>query len=199
MAAGIPLVPTHPADPYAPMIQAMHRDYPLIANIPFSVSKGTGPYQSEVFMPWDRANPTPDQFHIELRHFLDEPQTQGDIRGLLTGEMMHYLGTVDPRTGQPVSPQWYALKQKVIDQLSPNDLANAQRNWSEAVKSAGETRSFHDWMEQSNIDQFIGGTMFPPSNPRWAEWQERARNMPRYNPQQWATIERMRQLLTTGR
>src|SRR5262252_9079329 len=105
MAAGIPLVPTHPAVPYAPMIQAMHRDYPLIANIPFSVSKGTGPYQSEVFMPWDRANPTPDQFHIELRHFLDEPQTQGDIRGLLTGEMMHYLGTVDPRTGQPVSPQ----------------------------------------------------------------------------------------------
>lgn len=198
MAGGIPLVPTHPADPYASMIQSMNRDYPLIANIPFSVSRGKGPYESEVFMPWNKQeNPTPGQFHIELRHYLDQPRSQDDIRRLLTGEMFHYLGTKNPETGEPVNPQWYALKQQAINTMSPHDLANAQRNWALARKSEGETRSFDDWMQQSAIDQFIGGTMFPLSSEQ--EWVQRARDIPRYNPQQSKVIEQMRQLLTTGK
>jgi hypothetical protein len=196
MAAGIPLVPTHPANPYAPMIQSMNRDFPLIAKIPFSVSKGTGPYESEVYQPWDKESPTPGQFHIELRHYLDQPRSQDDIRRLLTGEMFHHLGAVDPRSGNPVNPQWYQLKQEAINTLSPRDFANAQRNYAEAVKG-GETRSFGEWMQQSAIDQFIGGTMFPLSSEQ--EWVQRAREIPRYNPQQSAVIERMRRLLTTGR
>jgi hypothetical protein len=196
MAAGIPLVPTHPADPYAGIAQSMRRDYPLIANIPFTVSRGQGPYESEVYQPWDKENPTPNQFHIELRHYLDQPRSQDDIRRLLTGEMFHHLGHLKP-DGTPVNPQWYGLKQEVINTLSPGDFANAQRNWQQASQNEGEKRSFADWMQQSNIDQFIGGTMFPLSNEQ--EWLQRARDLPRYNPQQAKVIERMRQLLTTGR
>jgi hypothetical protein len=197
MAAGIPLVPTHPNDPYAPIIQSMRRDFPLIANIPFSVGKGTGPYQSEVYQPWSEENPTPGQFYIQLRHMLDRPQTQDDLRRAFTGEMFHHLGAIDPRTGQPVNSPWYQLKQEVINQMDPRDFANAQRNYAEAVKNDGEKRTFAQWMQESAIDQFIGGTMFPPSTEQ--EWVQRARDIPRYNPQQSATIERMRQLLTTGR
>lgn len=197
MAAGIPLVPTHPVDPYAATTQWMRRTYPLIANIPFSVGRNPqGEYQSEVFMPWGQDNPTPGEFHIELRHFLDRPQTEEDLRRTLTGEMFHYLGAKNPQ-GERVNPQWYALKQRVIQTMSPRDFENAQRNWINAKKTAGETRSFDQWMDESAIDQFIGGTMFPPSTEQ--EWVDRARDLPRYAPLQSQTIERMRQLLTTGK
>lgn len=197
MAAGIPLAPTHPADPYAPIIQSMNRDFPLIANIPFSVSKGQGPYWSEVYQPWDKENPTPNQFHIELRKWAEQPHSDDDTRRLLTGEMFHHLGAVNPTTGQPVNPQWYGLKQEVINTMAPNDFKNAQLNWANAVKNEGEKRTFAQWMQESNIDQWIGGTMFPLSKDQ--EWLDRARDLPRYNPQQAKVIEQMRQLLTTGR
>lgn len=198
MAGTIPLVPTHPNDPYAPMLQSVRRDYPLLANIPISIGRNpTGEYQSEVFQPWDKDNPTPNQFHIELRHVLDQPQKPDDIRRLLIGESFHHLGAVNPQTGQPVNPRWYALKQEVINNMGDRDLANAKRNWANAVKNGGETRTFAQWMQESAIDQFIGGTMFPPSTEQ--EWIDRARDIPRYNPQQSAVIEQMRQLLTTGR
>jgi len=54
-------------------------------------------------------------------------------------------------------------------------------------------------LQRSYLDQYIGGVMFPLSDPRWSEWQERAQSLPRVAPQQSAVIERMRQLLTTGR
>jgi hypothetical protein len=111
--------------------------------------------------------------------------------------MFHHLGAIDPRTGQPVNSPWYQLKQEVINQMDPRDFANAQRNYANAVKEGGESRTFAQWMQESAIDQFIGGTMFPPSTEQ--EWVQRARDIPRYNPRQSATIERMRQLLTTGK
>jgi hypothetical protein len=200
MAAGLPLSPTHPADPYAPMIQSMNRDYPLIANIPFSVGRGTGPYQSEVYEPWVKDSPTPGQFHIELRHFLDQPRSQEDIRKLLTGEMFHYLGNVDPRTNQPVNKPWYDLKQQILSTMPPHDLQNARDRWmEEQAQSQNERRSFDEFLQRSYLDQYIGGVMFPFKDPQWSEWQERAQNLPRYAPKQSAVIERMRQLLTTGR
>lgn len=197
MAAGLPLVPTHPADPYAPILQGMRRDFPLIANIPITVSQGRGlPYWSEVYQPWAQDNPTPGQFNIQLRHWLDQPHSDEDTRRLLTGEMFHYLGHLDP-SGNPVNPQWRALKQQAIQTLSPHDLENAKRNYAEAVRSGGEKRSFDDWMDQSDIDQFIGGVMFPLSKDQ--EWIQRAQALPHYNPAQYKVIERMRQLLTTGK
>jgi len=187
-------------DPYAPMVESMRRDYPLIANIPFSVGKGTGPYQSEVYEPWAKDSPTPGQFHIQLRHYLDQPRKPDDIRRLLTGEMMHYLGNVDPRTDQPVNPQWHALKQQVWATMPEHDRKNARDRWmEEQAQPSNEKRSFDEFLQRSYLDQYIGGVMFPLSDPQWSEWQERAKALPRVAPQQSAVIERMRKLLTTGK
>jgi len=186
------------ADQFAPIVQSMKRDYPLLANIPFTVGKGTGPYQSEVYEPWVKDSPTPGQFHIQLRHYLDQPRSQEDIRKLATGETFHYLGKVDPRTDQPVNKPWYDLKQQVLATMPPHDLENARDRWKEEqAQPQNERRSFDEFLQTSYLDQYIGGTMFPLSNEE--EWVQRARNLPRTAPKQAAVIERMRQLLTTGR
>jgi hypothetical protein len=181
-------------NPLAPLLESNQKAYKLLSKIPMTVGRGSGPYQSEVYQPWSEDNPTPGKFHIELRHYLDQPQSAEDISHLMIGETFHHLGTRKP-DGQPVDPQWYGLKQKVFQTMAPHDLANEQRNWKNA-QAQGDTRSFDDWVQESMLDQYIGGVMFPLSNE--PEWVKRSQNLPRTNPQQSAVIEQMRQYLTTG-
>lgn len=199
MAAAPPpsAVPSSAANPFASAADAVKQRYKLLGTIPFQVEQGSGPYFSETYKPWDPSNPTPGTLNIQMRHFGDRPHTEADLQNLITGETFHYLGGTKP-DGTPVNPQWYALKQKVYQLMPPHDLENQRRNWLEEQKNAKpeDRRSFEQFMQESALDQYIGGVMNPMS---WEqEWIDRSRSLPKYAPQQSAVIEQLRQYLTTG-
>jgi hypothetical protein len=198
MAAGIPLVPTHPADPYAPAIQAVNRQYPLLANVPISVSRAAGPYQDETYMPWGEDNPAPGKLSIQLR--AAQPKTQQDLQDIITTEAMHYLGNIKPG-GEPVNPAWWKLKQQFRQAMTPRDQELAQQHWLEEQKAfkesggrEGDNRSFDDFMNKSYLDMFMRGYMFPKSQGQ--EWIERQGHWP---APQAAILDQMQRLLTTGK
>jgi hypothetical protein len=196
MAAGLPLVPTHPADPYASAVQAARRQYPIYADAPIVVQKGAPglPYEDETYMPWSKENPSPGNVLIQTRHF--QPKTPEEMQTMIATEGMHYLGAMQP-TGQPVNPAWWALKQKYRGAMSDKDMALAQQHWQEESKADPEhARSFDDFMNQSYLDMFFRGYMFPKSQGQ--EWVDRmARGG--WSPQQRAILDQMYRMLTTGK
>lgn len=200
MAAGIPLVPTHPAgDPsYTAAVQAVNRQYPLLANVPINVSRAAGPYQDETYMPWGEDNPTPGKLSIQLR--AARPKTPQELQDIITTEAMHYLGNVKPG-GEPVNPAWWNLKQQFRQAMTPRDQELAQQHWQEEQKAfkdtggrEGDNRSYDDFMNQSYLDMFMRGYMFPKSQGQ--EWVERQGKWP---PAQAKILDQMQRLLTTGK
>lgn len=192
MAAGIPLVPTHPVDPYASTVQAVKRQYPLLADAPLRLVKGAAnlPYEDETYQPWSEGNPFPGNVTVQIRHA--QPKTPQDLHDLLSSEALHYLGITKP-SGEPVNPQWWALKQQFRGAMTPKDMELARQHWNEE-QASGEKRSFDDFMNQSYLDMFFRGYMFPKSQGQ--EWVDRIGKWP---PAQTKILDRMQQLLTTGR
>jgi len=183
-------------DPYTAMLADIKSKYRLLSDVPIDVTKGSGPYYSETYQPWQADNPTPGQLHIEMRHYEDQPRSRQDTENLITGETFHYLGNVKP-DGQPVDPKWYAMKQQVWQTMPQHERQNAHDRWiDEQANPNADKRSFERFLQESYLDQYIGGVMNPLGFEQ--EWRDRARSLPKVAPQQAAVINQMRQYLTTG-
>ena len=72
--------------------------------------------QLEYYPPWERDNPSPGKATVELYNTGASPQV---TENLIAGDMMHYLGGVDPRTGEVIDPTWFKLKQQLIQSRTP--------------------------------------------------------------------------------
>lgn len=136
-------------------------------------------YQSETYPPWERDNPNPGTWTTEAysREF--------GVPGL-TGEMLHALGAVDPRTQSPVDPQWLALKNQLIGQRTPRHEEIDRR----AYQAEGDRRGFDDWMQQSRADAYVRGYLTPDAADNW-------RRGGVYTPPMARTLDQMQQYLQT--
>ena len=177
-----------PADPYAGAVSAVQQRFPRLARIPLNVTAGKGPYESEVYQPWQSNNPAKGKFTVEMRSDKAKAQRGPMLQDAIAAESFHHLGTTKP-DGKPVDPEWWNLKQEFRKTLTPRDLELAKQHWQEEQKS-GEKRSFDQFMNQSYLDMFLRGYMFPESQGQ--EWVDRKGKWP---SQQAAVLEKMKGLL----
>ena len=180
---------TPTADPFNAAIGQVQSKYPIFKDVPMAVTKGSGPYHSETYMPWDEENPQRGKLHIQLRSPEAQAQTGDQLHNTIVTEGMHYLGAKKP-DGSPVNPQWYALKQQFRQAMTPRDLELAKQHWQDEQKSGGEKRSFDQFMDRSYLDMFFRGYLFPENQGK--EWVDRKGKWP---PQQAAVMEKARSLL----
>ena len=180
--------PTATPDPFSAATSSVQQRFPRLKNVPLNVTTGSGPYESEVYQPWQEDNPAKGKFTVQLRSDQAKSQRGRMLEDSIAAESFHHLGTLKP-DGTPVDPEWWNLKQQFRQTLTPGDLKLAKQHWQEEQKS-GEKRSFDDFLNHNYLDMFVRGYIFPESQGQ--EWVDRKG---KWNPKQAAVLEKMKQLL----
>lgn len=166
--------PIFAKEDFQPVVDSVAQQYPGLAPYTknLAVQRGTvsGPdddRQLEFYQPWDSENPTPGKLTTELYNKNLKGQ---DLTETIAGDMLHHLGAVDPKTGQPVNPKWMALKQQMIAGMGPDQNSMDQGAYNEEKSNPSyETGSYDDWMKNNRADAYIRGALFPNQNPEWQE------------------------------
>ena len=150
------------------------------------MEKGESPEDwSETYVPWESKNPAPGKLTMEPY----AKTTPDEYRHMVTGEMLHYIGGVNPQTGQPINPEYQNLKQAVAAAAPPGLKKMDQDSYREAQRK-GDKRSFEDWYNQSRLDETIMGYVNPDKQDNW-------RKAGVYNdPKMHQAVENLRQYLT---
>ena len=136
----------------------MQQQYPRLGAYPVRGQWGppNAERQLEFYPPWEGDNPHPGVSTLEVyNRSLRGPA----LTNALSADMLHLIGAVDPRTGQPVDPKWLAAKQQFLATLTPEQRAMNERAYAQAL-AQGERRPFDEWMMQSRGDAFLRGGMF---------------------------------------
>jgi hypothetical protein len=135
----------------------------------------------ETYPAWEEENPTPGRPNITV---FDRSLQGQQLQDAVAADALHFMGAIDPRTGTPVDPAWLQYKQQFLNAMTPEQQAINQR----AYQQEGDQRSFDDWMQQSRVDAFLRGGLFPSINP---EWQRPGF----YTPEQQQLLQQMNQYL----
>ena len=143
--------------------------------------------QLEYYPPWERDNPEPGKATVELYNQSGTPE---QTENLITGDMMHYLGGVDPRTGEVIDPTWFKLKQQIIQSRTSEQQRIDDRAYQRDAPLYNNNPPPQDeWMQMNRGDAYIRGKLTPDAQDNW-------RNM--YTPDQQQILEQLRQYLTRG-
>jgi len=142
----------------------------------------------EFYPPWERDNPNQGKTTLQL--YEGAGNDPGKVQSLMAADMMHLLGSVDPRSGQPVDPAFRQLKQELAASLTKEQITLDQRLYQKQFGS-GPRPSFEDWMDHTGTDAYVRGGLFPEVNP---EWQRPGT----FTPQQQQILDRMRNHLAGG-
>jgi hypothetical protein len=144
---------------------------PYTANTVVSRGNPSGPQddrQLEFYQPWESDNPTPGQLHVQL---FNKNLQGGDLNEAIAGDLLHHLGSVDPRTGQPVDRTFYALKQQLGAARTPEHLRADQEAYKmEAANPSYTTSPYPQWDRDSRLDAYVRGGVFPKQNPGWDKY-----------------------------
>ena len=137
-------------DEFTGLTEAITQQYPVLGQHRFVLQRGTGSHSLEFFPAWGRDNPNPGEHTIEVR----EPSLKGQrLQEAVTGDMLHLLGAVDPRSGVAIDPTFLRLKRQFAATITPDqkalDLAAYRRDH--------EGRSFEDFMDRSRLDAYLRG------------------------------------------
>lgn len=155
----------------------------------FSVIDG-GPMsdgrQLEYYPPWEPYNPNPGRATIELFNSSESPEV---TQNMVAGDMMHYLGGVDPRTGQVIDPTWFRLKQQLLQSRTPEQRAIDDAAYQRDLPLYKNPPPQDEWMQMNRGDAYIRGKLTPDARDEW-------RNM--YTKEQDAILEKLRQYLVRG-
>lgn len=119
-------------------------------------------YQAEYYPPWEDDNPIKGSPTVDL--FGD----RGDVENaaLLSGEVVHYLGSADPRSGKAVDDEFYRLKDSLMQSLTPKQLEVDQSAF-ESAKKNGYAGDFKEFLWSSRGDEYIMGYLFPDKDDEW--------------------------------
>ncbi len=148
-------------------------------------SKDQTDNQLETYLPWEDWNPHPGKVTTELYR----PYTsRSELRDALAGDLIHLAGAVDPKTGKPVDPTYYKLKQQVKKARSPQQIKADYR----AYKESGDERSFDQWFQDSRGEAYVRGRLFPDKNDEWRSWYEE-------NPKLKKAVDNVGKYLRTGK
>lgn len=157
MAAGIPLVPTQPADPYAWAVQAANRDYPRLSqyNMRLTYNPKREGY-SETFPPkGEEANPFPGHWTVEMGNspYYYNPKSWP---GLVALEGLHALQAEDPRYQAMAA----GLQQSLL--ANPQQVAILRDRYNRMIAQNHEQRTFEQYMPNVLVPEVIRDRMFAP-------------------------------------
>lgn len=196
MAAGIPLSPTHPADPYAWAVQAAQREYPRLTQYPpmrLTYNPRREGY-SETFPATGEDAKYPGQWTVEMGEspYYYKPSSWP---GMVALESLHMMQAIDPRYQQMT-----AQLQKTIE-ANQQQMEAARRSYAQAQVPGPYGKfsaSFDKFLPGVYVPEFIRGRMFGPLFRQ----VEGAGAVDRYNmtPEQQKLIDQIEQYMrTTGR
>lgn len=171
-------------DPLFAKYQALakHRD---MFGLMVSPDPGDG-RQLEYYPPWEDMNPLPGKATVELYNTGESPEV---TQNLIAGDMLHYMGAIDPRTGQPVDPTYYNLKQQVLRSRTPDQRGIDDRAYQRDLPFYNNPPSQDDWMQFNRGDAYIRGKLTPDAQDNWRDM---------YTPDQTRMLEKLRQYLLAG-
>lgn len=178
-----------------PRIAAVGKAFPRLApylkNVVIMKGKNTkGDDRGlEFYPPWESENPNKGKITIQLFGPASTSAIGGDI--------MHYLGAIDPKTKNPVDPAFFKMKQAVMAARTPQQDRTDRQIYADAVKNQGEKRSYKDWLQQSRIDAYIRGYVTPELGGKYPdEWRKNGW----YNqPNMKNAVETIKQYVTTNK
>jgi hypothetical protein len=195
MAAGIPLVPSQPADPYAWAVQQANQQYPRLAQFPpmrLTYNPKREGY-SETFPPeGEKENPFPGNWTVEMGN---SPYytNRSSWPGLVALESLHMMQKVDPR--------YQAMTAQLQKSLTQQQLAEIdKRRAARPDLFTGDKRTRDQLLSQVFVPEIVRGRMFAPlfhqvEGAPVGGWNE-------YNltPEQGKLIDQIDQYMrTTGR
>lgn len=143
----------------------------------------------ETYLPWEDWNPHPGKIVSELYQKFSDPQ---ELKNAIAGDLIHYLGAKNPKTGEPVDQTYYDLKQAVKKARSPEQKAIDYKEYKNSVKNEGEKRSFNQWFDDSRGEAYVRGRLFPDHNDEWKQWYEE-------NPKLAKAVDEVGRYLKTGK
>lgn len=182
-----------------PRLDAVSKQFPRLApylsNVNIQQGKKTGPKDDrglEFYPPWESRNPNPGKITLELFDKMQGPA----LTSALGGDLLHYLGGMDPKTKKPVDPQYYAMKQSVLKARTPQQDALDKREYANAVRTQGEKRPYDQWLQQSRIDAYIRGYVTPELGGKYPdEWRK---NGFYKDPNMLKAVQAIQQYVTTS-
>jgi hypothetical protein len=155
--------------------------------------------QLESYPPEESFNPIPWKATTEL---FNQGATPEEQQQLITGDMLHRLGAIDATTGEPVDPEYRALKEQLLASMTPQQTADNQKvfQWYQRpYRSAdrggySDPRTFHQFMDTSRGDEYIMGAITPDKGDYWrARPGTNQKSM--YTPEQDEILNKMRRYL----
>jgi len=198
MAAGIPLSPTHPADPYAWAVQEANRRYPRIANIPMSLTYNpqregyseTLPPTGEDML--SARTPTPGRWNVEMGEspYYYTPSSWPELVAL---ESLHALQATDPRY-QKMTAQFGTT-------LTPWQLQQARELYARQQKTMGVSEPFQSYLPHVHIPEMIRGQLFRKLFDEMEKAEFGGHNYPNENrltPEQQKLIDQIGQYMRTS-
>jgi hypothetical protein len=140
--------------------------------------------QLESYPPWESYNPHPGKFTSQIFN----KTAKGEERtNLVAGDMLHYIGAVNPETGEAVDPKWRQMKAAVLSQLSPRAQQISMNSYKDSkVGHPEDTRTYSQWLDTSWGDEFIMGNLIH----NLPEWQRMA------TPSQNKVLDQMKSYLS---
>lgn len=106
----------------------------------------------------------------------------------VTGQSLQVMGSIDPKTRQPVDPGFYELKQRLLSTLTPEQLkADMAAFRADQSRDPNESRTFKEWL-QARADAYIQGWITPDANDQW-------RRAGIYTPEQQGLLQEMQAYL----
>lgn len=153
MAAGIPLVPTHPSDPYSWAVQQATQQYPRLAQFPpmrLTYNPKREGY-SETFSPVEPANPYKGNWTVEMG---ESPYyyTPNSWPGLVALESLHMMQELDPRYQQ--------MTQHLAGTLTDPQRTHAQAYYNQQVAQEHDPRTFDQFIKGVYLPELIRSRMF---------------------------------------
>jgi hypothetical protein len=104
--------------------------------------------------------------------------------------MLHYMGAVDPRSGQVIDPTYFKLKQQLLNSRTPEQRRIDDRAYQRDLPYyKGEKPTKEDWMQFNRGDAYIRGYITPDADDNWREM---------YTQEQRALLDIMKQYLKRG-
>ncbi|HTF75592.1 MAG TPA: hypothetical protein VK620_14890, partial [Bradyrhizobium sp.] len=177
--------------------EGIAQNYPALApytkNLAVQNGKSSGPSDDRVlefYQPWESDNPNPGKLTSELFPAAQSMSPQ-DRQETIAGDMLHHLGAINPATGMPVDPNWYAMKQELGAARTPQHLkADANAYAQEKANPSYETAPYSDWDQGNRLDAYVRAGVFPNQNKEWGDFID--------NPKMRDIHARMQRYLTTG-
>lgn len=119
--------------------------------------------QLEYYPPWEEENPIPGK---PVVHVYNQKAKGEELSNLLGGEVLHYMGAVDPNNGKAIDPTFRKMKDSFLKTFTPDQLKRERKMYDRQV-AQGWQGSFDQFLDSSRADEYLMGWLFPDKEDEW--------------------------------